>query len=91
MKVKPLFSTTINASVLEEFGIRYTPFNLTHWSSEGRKVSHCYRSRCCYGEPTCNARVVKFEVVADAAQPRFHHIQHPNEVTVGPGCSVGHQ
>ena len=37
------------------------PF-LTHGSSEGRKVSHCYRSRCCYGEPTlpawCSSRLL---------------------------------
>ena len=59
---------------------------LTHGSSEGRKVSHCYRSRCCYGEPTCIARLVQFEVVS--IQPRPHHIQHLNEVTVGRGCSV---
>ena len=26
-----------------------------------------------------------------ATYPRLHHIQHLNEVTVGRGCSVGHQ
>ena len=36
---------------------------LTHWFSEGKKVSHCYGSQCCYGEPTCTGRVVQFEVV----------------------------
>ena len=50
-------------------------------------MSHCYRSRCRYGEPTCIARLVQFEVVAVAIQPRFHHIQHLNEV-IGRGCSV---
>ena len=44
-------------------------------------MSHCYLSLCCYGEPTCTARVVQFEIVAVAMQPRFHHIQHLNEVT----------
>ena len=47
-----------------------TPFLLTHGSSEGRKVSHCYRSRFCYGEPTCTACVVQFEVVVVAQKPR---------------------
>ena len=42
---------------------------LTHGSSEGRKGSHCYRSRCCYGEPTCTTRVVHFVVVV-AQKPR---------------------
>ena len=56
---------------------------MTHGSSEGRKVSHCCRSQCCYGEPTGTARIVQFEVVAVAVQPRFHHIQHLNEVIVG--------
>ena len=51
-------------------------------------MSHCYRSRCCYGEPTCIARLVQFEVVAVSIQPRPHHIQHLNKVTVGRGCSV---
>ena len=41
--------------------------------------------------PTCIARLMQFEVVAVATQPRFHHIQHLNKVTVGRGCSVGHQ
>ena len=41
--------------------------------------------------PTCIARLVQFEVLAVAMQPRFHHIQDLNEVTVGPVCSVGHQ
>ena len=41
--------------------------------------------------PTCFALLVHFEVVAVATQPRFHHIQHLNEVTVRRGCSVGHQ
>ena len=39
------------------------------------KVSRCYRSQCCYGEPTCAAREVQFEAVAVATQPRFHLIQ----------------
>ena len=43
---------------------------LTHGSSEGRKGSHCYRSRCCYSEPTCTARVVHFVVVVVAQKPR---------------------
>ena len=47
-----------------------------------KKVSHCYRSRCCYGEPTCIARLVQFAVVAVAIQPCFQHIQQLNEVTV---------
>ena len=34
---------------------------------------------------------MQFEVVAVAMQPRFRHIQHLNEVTVGRGCSVGDQ
>ena len=38
-------------------------------------MSHCYRSRCCYGEPTCTTRVVQFVVVAVAMQPHFHHTQ----------------
>ena len=33
--------------------------------------------------PTCIARLVQFKVVAVATQPRFQHIQHLNEVTVG--------
>ena len=41
--------------------------------------------------PTCTARLVQFKVAAVATQPRFHHIQHLNEVTVGRRCSVGHQ
>ena len=57
------------------------PF-LTQGTSEGRKVSHCYQSRCCNDEPTWSARVVQFEFVAVAMQPRFHYIQHLNEVTV---------
>ena len=32
---------------------------------------------------TCIARLVQFGVVAVAMQPRFHHIQPLNEVTVG--------
>ena len=51
-------------------------------------MSHSYRPRCCCGEPTCIARLVQFEVFAVAIQPRFHHIQHLNEVIVGGGCSV---
>ena len=49
-------------------------------------MSHSYRSRCCYGEPTCTARIVQFEVVAVTTQPRFHHILHLNEVMTGRGC-----
>ena len=30
--------------------------------------------------PTCIARLVQFEAVAVATQPRFYHIQHLNEV-----------
>ena len=30
--------------------------------------------------PTCIARLVQFEVVAVAKEPRFHHIQHLNKV-----------
>ena len=41
--------------------------------------------------PTCIARLVQFAVVADAIQPRFHHIQLLNEVLVRQDCSVGHQ
>ena len=42
--------------------------------------------------PTCIARLVQFKVVAVARQPRFHHIQHLNEVTVvGKLRAVGHQ
>ena len=42
--------------------------------------------------PTCIARLVQFKVVAVAMQPRFHHIQHLNEVTVvGQRCAVGRQ
>ena len=42
--------------------------------------------------PTCIARLVQFKVVAVAMQPRFHHIQHLNEVTIiGQRCTVGHQ
>ena len=41
--------------------------------------------------PTCIARLVQFKVVAVAMQPHLHHIQHLNEVTIGRGCSVGHQ
>ena len=55
---------------------------LTQGSSEERKVSHCYRSRSCHGEPTCTTRVVQFEALAVAMQPRFHHVQHLNEVMV---------
>ena len=33
--------------------------------------------------PTCIARLMQFKVAAFATQPRFHHIQHLNEVTVG--------
>ena len=41
--------------------------------------------------PTCIARLVQFKVVAVAMQPRFHHIQHLNEVTVvGQRYAVGH-
>ena len=47
-------------------------------------MSHCHRSRCCYSEPACAAGTVEFEVVAVAMQPRFHHKQHLDEVTVGP-------
>ena len=32
--------------------------------------------------PTCIARLVQFKVVAVAMQPRLHHIQHVNEVTL---------
>ena len=40
--------------------------------------------------PTCIARLVQFKVVAVSMQPRFHHIQHLNEVTiVGQRCTVG--
>ena len=39
--------------------------------------------------PTCIVRLVQFAVVAVVMQPRFHHIHQLNEVTVGPGCSVG--
>ena len=63
------------------------PFS-THGPSKGREVSHCYRSQCCYGEPTCISRLVQFEVVTVAMQPRFHHRQHLDEVAVGRGCSV---
>ena len=42
--------------------------------------------------PTYIARLVQFKVVAVAMQPRFHHKQHLNEVTVvGQRCAVGHQ
>ena len=41
--------------------------------------------------PTCIARLMQFKVVAVATQPRLHHIQHLNEVTVGRVCSVRHQ
>ena len=41
--------------------------------------------------PTYITRLVHFAVVADATQPHFHHIQLLSEVTVGRGCSVGHQ
>ena len=46
-------------------------------------MSHCYRSDSC---STCIARLLQFKVVAVATQPRFHHIQHLNEVTVGLRC-----
>ena len=52
---------------------------LTHGSSEGRKVSHCYRSRCCYDEPTCTARVVQYEVVVVAQKPRSQQWSSGNE------------
>ena len=43
-------------------------------------------------KPTCIARLVQFKVVAVAMQPRFHHSQHLNEVTiVRQRCTVGHQ
>ena len=38
-------------------------------------MSHCYRSRCCYGEPTCTSHAVQLQVVAVALQSRFHLIQ----------------
>ena len=41
--------------------------------------------------PTCIAHLVQFNFVAVATQPRLHHIQHLNEVTIGRGCSVGNQ
>ena len=43
--------------------------------------------------PTCIARLVQFKAVAVAIQPRFHHFQHLNKVTVqiGQRCAVGHQ
>ena len=44
------------------------------------------------GNPTCIARLVQFKVVAVVMQPRFHHIQHLNEVSVvQQRCAVGHQ
>ena len=46
----PYFSQLLVLRILRPF--------LTHGSSEGRKVSHCYRSRCCYGEPTCSSRLL---------------------------------
>ena len=54
-------------------------------------MSQCYQSDVAMENPTCIARLVQFEVVAVATQPPFHHMQHLNEVTVGRGCSVGHQ
>ena len=55
-------------------------------------MSHCDRSDGCYGESTSIVRLVQFKVVAVAMQPRFHHIQHLNEVTiVRQRCAVGHQ
>ena len=39
--------------------------------------------------PTCIARLVQFKVVAVAMQPRFHHIQHLNEVTIVRQCCTG--
>ena len=52
---------------------------LTHGSSKGRKVSHCYRSRCCYSESTCTARVVQFEVVVVAQNHRSQQWSSWNE------------
>ena len=78
-------------------GRRHSPLRLqipflTHSSSVGRFVSHCYRSDGCYGDPTCIARLVQFKAVAVTMQPRFHHIRHLNEVIiVGQRCTVGHQ
>ena len=78
-------------------GSRHSPLRLqipflTHGSSVGGFVSHCYRSDGCYGEPNMHCPLVQFKVVAVAMQPRFHHIQHLNEVTiVGQHCTVGHQ
>ena len=40
--------------------------------------------------PTCIAHLVQFKDVAVATQLRFYHM-NLNEVTVGRGCSVGHQ
>ena len=41
--------------------------------------------------PAYIARLLQFKVVAVATEPRFHHMQHLNEVTVRRRCSVGHQ
>ena len=52
---------------------------LTHGSSGGRKVSHCYWSRCCYGEPTCTAHVFQFDVAVVVQKPRSQQWSSGNE------------
>ena len=66
---RAIVSGTLTAFLDESLRDHNAPF-LTHGSSEGRKGSHCYRSRCCYGEPTCTARVVHFVVAVVAQKPR---------------------
>ena len=79
-------------------GSRHSPLRLqipflTHRSSIGRFTRESAIGQMVAMENrTCIARLVQFKVIAVAMQPRFHHIQHLNEVTiVGQRCTEGHQ